>query len=220
MAQKQVIEEPNPEREQLSFEDLFSLRKPRDARAGLASGLKSMGAIVLKLLDNALGGPPPQVPRLASAGPRHHARQQQRRSLRLHCRVQRQRFYEHRSAEDRNLCREVRFCCGAGKGVAAGAAALIAAPTLGAMESGAAGFAKGAAAGSPPAQSASPARPNPKKRLRSGPFPNTGPNLASEPLSIPAEVHTHHTITGVHVSQLAFLRPESVVIFGDLILFT
>ncbi len=53
------------------------------------------------------------------------------------------------------------LCCGAGKGVAAGAAALIAAPTIGAMESGAAGFAKGAAAGPPPSQSAAYASSDP-----------------------------------------------------------
>ena len=66
MAQRQVIEEPNAEREreQLSFEDLFSLRKPRDARAGLASGLKSMGAAVQ--LDMSMPGCFPLLPPLPS----------------------------------------------------------------------------------------------------------------------------------------------------------
>ena len=39
------------------------------------------------------------------------------------------------------------LCCGAGKGVAFGVVNLIVAPTMGAMQSGTAGFAKGAAQG-------------------------------------------------------------------------
>lgn len=46
-------QEAEPEEVGLTFNDVFSLRRPRDAKAGLASGLKSAGkGLVTGLMDS------------------------------------------------------------------------------------------------------------------------------------------------------------------------